>query len=83
MLSAVLTGELVEDTAVVRTHSCATADHPMIDHLWRERLALANRLIAVRPQAPFSLVRRLEGLRSAAIAGAKSVRKSIRDRLGQ
>jgi CelD/BcsL family acetyltransferase involved in cellulose biosynthesis len=83
MLSAVLTSELVEDTAVVRTDSCATADHPMIDHLWRERLALANRLIAVRPQAPFSLVRRLEGLRSAAIAGAKSVRKNIRDRLGQ
>ena len=74
MLSAVLTSELVEDTAVARTDSCATADHPMIDHLWRERLALANRLIAVRPQAPFSLVRRLEALRSAAIAGAKSVR---------
>jgi CelD/BcsL family acetyltransferase involved in cellulose biosynthesis len=78
MLSAVLTSELAEDPAIVRTDSCATADHPMIDHLWRERLALANRLIAVRPQAPFSWARRLEGLRSAAIAGVKSVRESIR-----
>jgi hypothetical protein len=78
MLSAVLTSELAEDPAIVRTDSCATADHPMIDHLWRERLALANRLIAVRPQAPFSWARRLEGLRSAAIAGAKSVRESVR-----
>jgi hypothetical protein len=77
----VLTSELVEDTVVVRTDSCATADHPMIDHLWRERLALANRLIAVRARAPFSVVRRLEGLRSAAIAGAKSIRKGVRDRL--
>ncbi len=78
MLSVVLTDELVEDTTMVRADSCATANHPMIDHLWRERLALCNRLIAVRPQAPFSLVRRLEGLRSAAIAGAKSVRGRLR-----
>jgi CelD/BcsL family acetyltransferase involved in cellulose biosynthesis len=74
MLSAVLTNELVEDTTLARTDSCATANHPMIDHLWRERLALCNRLIAVRRQPPFSLVRRLEALRSAAIAGAKSIR---------
>jgi CelD/BcsL family acetyltransferase involved in cellulose biosynthesis len=81
MLSAVLTSELVEDAAIVHTDSCATADHPMIDHLWRERLALANRLIAVRSSAPFSFVRRLEGVRSVAIAGAKSIRKSVRARL--
>jgi CelD/BcsL family acetyltransferase involved in cellulose biosynthesis len=80
MLSAVLTSELVESTAIARTDSCATANHPMIDHLWRERLVLANRLIAVRPQAPFSIVRHLEGLRSAAIAGAKRVRDGIRQR---
>ena len=50
----------------------------MIDHLWRERLALCNRLIAVRPQLSFSLVRRLEALRSTAIAAAKGVRDNIR-----
>ena len=42
--------------------------------------ALGNRLIGVRQQAPFSMVRRLEALRSAAIAGAKSVRESMRQR---
>jgi CelD/BcsL family acetyltransferase involved in cellulose biosynthesis len=77
MLSAALTSELVEDSAVARADSCATANHPMIDHLWRERLQLANRLVAVRADAPFAVVRRLEGLRSAAVAGAKSVRNSI------
>src|SRR5262249_24302446 len=53
---------------------------PMIDHVWRERLPLGNRLIGVRQQAPFSIGRRLEALRSAAIAGAKSVRESMRQR---
>jgi CelD/BcsL family acetyltransferase involved in cellulose biosynthesis len=81
MLSAVLTSELVEDAAIVRADSCAAADHPMINHLWRERLALCNRLVAVRPQAPFWFARRLEGLRCAAIAGAKSVRNGIRSRV--
>jgi CelD/BcsL family acetyltransferase involved in cellulose biosynthesis len=81
MLSVVLTDELVEDATIACTDSCATANHPMIDHLWCERLALCDRLVAVRPQAPFSLVRRLEGLRSAAVAGAKSVRSRIRGRL--
>ena len=80
MLSAVLTNELVEDTTLARTDSCATANHPMIDRLWRERLTLCNRLIAVRPQPPFSFVRRLEALRSAAIAGAKSIRDNLRER---
>ena len=58
ILSAVITDELASDATIVRTNSCATANHPMIDRLWRERLVFCNRLIAVRPQAPFSLARR-------------------------
>jgi CelD/BcsL family acetyltransferase involved in cellulose biosynthesis len=77
MLSVVITDELVDDASVARADSCAVPDHPMIDHLWRERLALCNRLVAVRPQAPFALVRRLEGLRCAAIAGAKRIHAGI------
>jgi CelD/BcsL family acetyltransferase involved in cellulose biosynthesis len=80
MLSVALTEELVEDTRVVRADSCATADHPMIDHVWRERLPLCNRLVGIRQPAPFAMVRRLESLRSAAVAGAKSVRESLRQR---
>jgi hypothetical protein len=79
-LSVALTEELVEDARVGRADSCATADHPMIDHVWRERLPLCNRMLGVRQQAPFSIGRRLEALRSAAIAGAKSMRDSMRQR---
>ena len=49
----------------------------MIDHIWRERLALCDRLIAVRPQISFTSVRRLEMLRNTAIAAAKAVRSQL------
>ncbi len=78
MMSVVVTDDLLDDLGIVRTDSCATADHPMIDHLWRERLALCDRLVAVRPQASFALACRLERLRAAGIAGAKSVRNLFR-----
>ena len=74
MLSVELTGELLDDTTMLRADSCATADHPMIDHLWRERLSLADRLIGVRGDTAFVAARRLEALRIAAIAGAKRLR---------
>jgi CelD/BcsL family acetyltransferase involved in cellulose biosynthesis len=74
MLSVELTHELLEDLEVTRADSCATANHPMIDHLWRERLVLCDRLIAVRPQAPFAFARQLEALRTAFTAGARSIR---------
>jgi CelD/BcsL family acetyltransferase involved in cellulose biosynthesis len=77
MLTVALTEQLLEDTGVVRTDSCATADHPMIDHIWRERLALRDVLIGLRPQAPFAHARALESLRRAAIAAAKQVRHLI------
>jgi CelD/BcsL family acetyltransferase involved in cellulose biosynthesis len=80
MLSVALTEALVADARIARADSCATADHPMIDHIWRERLPLCNRLIGVGQHAPFAIARRLEALRSAAIAGAKSVRDSLRQR---
>jgi CelD/BcsL family acetyltransferase involved in cellulose biosynthesis len=77
VLTFAVTEDLVEDTTLVRTDSCATADHPMIDHVWRDRLTLCDRLIAVRPTAPFAAVRRLEMLRNAAIAAAKAVRSQM------
>jgi CelD/BcsL family acetyltransferase involved in cellulose biosynthesis len=80
MLTVALTEQLVEDPTIARTDSCAAAGHPMIDHIWRERLALSDRLIAVRPEAPFVHARRLEHLRRAAIAAARSVRDLLRRR---
>jgi CelD/BcsL family acetyltransferase involved in cellulose biosynthesis len=78
MLTVALTDELLEDATIAHTDSCATADHPMIDRVWRERLALCDRLIGVRPQAPFVRARRLERLRSAAIACVKRIRSHFR-----
>jgi CelD/BcsL family acetyltransferase involved in cellulose biosynthesis len=76
-----LTETLLADKSIARADSCATAGHPMIDHLWRERLLLSDHLVAVRP-APiaFALACRLEGLRRAAIAAAKTLRDRMRGR---
>jgi len=74
-----LTEKLLADQTVARTDSCATSGHPMIDHVWRERLAVSDRLIEVKPQAiPFSLTCKLEELRRSAIAQAKVLRDKIR-----
>lgn len=71
-----VTRALLADTSVSQTDSCATADHPMIDHLWRERLALTDLLIAPSAAAltPWYVARQLETLRRTAIAAAKRVR---------
>jgi CelD/BcsL family acetyltransferase involved in cellulose biosynthesis len=76
-----LTEKLAADRRVARTDSCATADHPMINHIWRERLSLSDRLIALKPSAvPFSLACGLESLRRYGIATAKDLRDRIRRR---
>ncbi len=74
MVTVEVTHELLDDASVTRVNSCATANHSMIDHLWRERLALCDRLIAVRPHPPFALARTLEGLRATFVAQAKNIR---------
>jgi len=50
MLTVALTEELLDDFTIAQADSCATERHPMIDRVWRERLALCDRLIAARPQ---------------------------------
>jgi CelD/BcsL family acetyltransferase involved in cellulose biosynthesis len=80
MLSVALSDELLDEPAIEHTDSCATADHPMIDHLWRERLAMGDRLVSVRPQARFRLAKILERLRSAAIAAGKRVHRGLKPR---
>jgi CelD/BcsL family acetyltransferase involved in cellulose biosynthesis len=64
------------DPEIARVDSCATADHPMIDHLWRERLALADLLIAPSAAAltQFRMARPLEALRRVMVAAARRVR---------
>jgi hypothetical protein len=57
-----VTQTLLDDPKIARADSCATADHPMIDHVWRERLVLADRLLSVGrgPSTQFALVQNLE-----------------------
>jgi CelD/BcsL family acetyltransferase involved in cellulose biosynthesis len=77
-----VTQSLLDDPDIACADSCATAGHPMIDHVWRERLALADRLVALGPQRPFGFAAActLERTRRAAIAGLKHVRDLIRQR---
>jgi hypothetical protein len=59
--------------------SCATAGHPMIDHVWHERLELCDRLIELRrPALPFGVLCGIEALQRAAVRAMKAVYRRIR-----
>jgi CelD/BcsL family acetyltransferase involved in cellulose biosynthesis len=74
------TRALLADSSLAQVDSCAAPDHPMIDHIWRERLALADRLVRPGPsgRAAFAVTRTLETMRRGAIAAAKRGRDLIR-----
>jgi CelD/BcsL family acetyltransferase involved in cellulose biosynthesis len=71
---------LLAEPGLARTDSCAAPDHPMIDHIWRERLPLADRLVQPGPRggAAFAFTRALEAARIGAIAAAKHTRNLVR-----
>jgi CelD/BcsL family acetyltransferase involved in cellulose biosynthesis len=71
-----VTAALLADPRMARGDSCAIEGHPMIDHVWRERIALSDRLIAADPHAgrAFGAARRLEAWRRRGWAAAKRVR---------
>lgn len=54
---------MLEKPGIEWTDSCAAADHPMIDHLWRERRAIGRINVAIggpRRRALFELLARHE-----------------------
>jgi Acetyltransferase (GNAT) domain len=71
------TEQLLADEGISRVDSCATADHPMIDHIWRERLRVADCMFAIAPDGPraFAAVRTAEAARRALITCIKKVRQ--------
>jgi CelD/BcsL family acetyltransferase involved in cellulose biosynthesis len=75
-----MTQALLDDTGIARADSCATAGHPMIDHIWRERLALADQLLRNGPRHgfAFALACALENARRAGIACLKRLRDRVR-----
>jgi CelD/BcsL family acetyltransferase involved in cellulose biosynthesis len=77
-----LTEAILGDVSISRADSCATAADTMAPQLWGERLAMADWLFTAAPGSDFSfgLAARLEKLRRAAIAAAKSARNNLRSR---
>jgi CelD/BcsL family acetyltransferase involved in cellulose biosynthesis len=77
-----VTQTLLDDPGIACADSCATAGHPMIDHIWRERLGLADHLVQVGPQhrLAFAAADRLERLRRVALASLKRLRDLVRSR---
>ncbi len=80
LLTLIATEALLAEPTLAYADSCATAGHPMIDHIWRERRTLADQLICTRPDAAFSfaLVSRIEALRRTTLSAAKSLRSHWR-----
>jgi CelD/BcsL family acetyltransferase involved in cellulose biosynthesis len=66
-----LTAVLLADETIQFVDSCAVPDHPLMDHLWHDRLAMADVMIALRPGGNFALACRLETMRRDAIALAR------------
>jgi CelD/BcsL family acetyltransferase involved in cellulose biosynthesis len=71
-----VTGDLLSDATIASADSLATPDHPLIDHVWRERCTMSDRLIAVRTDSfvPFSIVSRLEAMRRLGRAAGRTMR---------
>jgi hypothetical protein len=74
------TRRLLDDDTIACADSCATPDHPMIDRIWRERIALSDQLMSVVPASStwFTGVCALESARRAAISAARAVRNRLR-----
>lgn len=71
LLTLELSRALLADRGISLTDSCAIADHPMIDHLWKERMAFADVFVAVVPDR--------KSFRAA--AAFESLRRNLRVRL--
>lgn len=70
-----LTQMLLADERIIFSDSCAIPNHPMINHIWRERLCVADALIASQPRRSFAFAGGavMETLRRSLRAKAKAV----------
>jgi CelD/BcsL family acetyltransferase involved in cellulose biosynthesis len=71
-LSLELTSVLLKDHGIALTDSCAKADHPMIDHLWPERLAIGDVFVAFSAK---------DAKKFAALARRETLYRSLRGQL--
>lgn len=78
-LTLELTRHLCGDDQIHSADSTADADHPMIDHIWRGRLAMGDVFIPLRTHDPVTLLaRNLITARNAALDCARPVVRFLR-----
>ncbi len=80
LLTLHATRSLIADPDIAAADSCAIPDHPMIDHIWRQRLAMADVLVQLPGTARTraNLVVSLERMRRAARERAKTAWHTVR-----
>ncbi len=71
-LALELTSVLLQDHGIALTDSCARADHPMVDHLWPERMAIGDLYVAFGAK---------DAAKFAALAGRETLYRSLRGQL--
>jgi CelD/BcsL family acetyltransferase involved in cellulose biosynthesis len=55
LLAMSMTESLLREPGVVTVDSCAVSDHPMIDHIWRDRTSMADVMLSLRADKPHQL----------------------------
>jgi CelD/BcsL family acetyltransferase involved in cellulose biosynthesis len=74
-----LTRQLCADPAITSADSTASPDHPMINPIWRGRLAIGDVLVPLRPGDPMvSLIRAAMSLRHSGLEQARRLVRLIR-----
>ena len=56
---------VLDDPQIAWTDSCASADHPMIDHIWRERRGIARLSVAIGGRLRRILFQRIVGFETS------------------
>ena len=69
---------LLAEDGLAFADSCAAPGQPTFGSIWGERLAVADRLIAVTTSAPFALACGIETMRRRLIATARAARDHVR-----
>ena len=77
-LAVDLTDVFEADRQLALVDSCAVADHPMIDHLWGGRIAMADWLVPLDGSLSFAAASAAERLRRMIIVSAKALRNRLR-----
>lgn len=77
-LTLTVTEDFKRSQEFVLVDSCAVAGHPMIDHLWPERIEIADWLVPLAGQASLAAGSLFETARRMSIAGLKAARGLVR-----